>query len=324
MAFELFSNNGVSQLNGAVSPSDVAIIVLDGSVFPSSGNFRISVGSEIMIATARSGNTLTVSRAQESTTAGSHANNANVRHLLTKGGLDGYRGDFIIIDTFANRPSAGRPGTIFLASDNNYLEYDDGSNWQTYGPIFRFKQPNQGDFTWVNQGTAILLTDNGVLTIKTPNTSGVNLRILKKAVPTKPYTITGFFNYASIGNATCTCGLCWRESSTGKLVTAGFARASLTCAVEVGRFTNETTSTTLYKSQDIFGIPCTVGGMWVRLYEDLTNRKVYLSADGYNWYEFHSISRTDHLTADEVGICAQYINTTAGETYNNFYSYEEG
>jgi hypothetical protein len=88
---EQLANNAASTLTVAI-PDAVAtsLTVANGTVFPATGNFRIIVDSELMLCTARVGNTLTVTRGIEATTAAAHANGAAVTHVLTKGGLDQY------------------------------------------------------------------------------------------------------------------------------------------------------------------------------------------------------------------------------------------
>jgi hypothetical protein len=84
---EVFKNNASTTLNGAINNSVTSVTVTDGSVFPSTGNFRVLVDTEIMHVTARSTNTLTVNRGVESTTAASHSNLAVITHIVTEDGL---------------------------------------------------------------------------------------------------------------------------------------------------------------------------------------------------------------------------------------------
>jgi len=93
---EQFANNASSSLNGAINNSTTSIVVANGSSFPSVGNFRLLIGSspltaEITLVTARSGNTLTVIRGQESTTAQSWPDGTTVTHILTKGAVETLR-----------------------------------------------------------------------------------------------------------------------------------------------------------------------------------------------------------------------------------------
>lgn len=89
---EQFANNAASTLNGAIDNVTTTIVVTDGSSFPSTGNFRLIIGSnpataEIVIATARSSNTITVIRGQEGTSADSWPDLTPVTHILTSGAV---------------------------------------------------------------------------------------------------------------------------------------------------------------------------------------------------------------------------------------------
>lgn len=91
-----FSNNASSVLSVAVDTDDTSFVLPSGqgSVFPtlSAGDyFYLTVGVpgalEIVKVTARSGDTLTVTRAQESTTARSFSVGTPARLLITAAGL---------------------------------------------------------------------------------------------------------------------------------------------------------------------------------------------------------------------------------------------
>src|SRR5574338_587093 len=89
---EQFANNADSTLNGAINNVTTTIVVADGSPFPSVGEFRLLIGSnpdtgELVLVTARSGNTLTVVRGQEGTSAQSWADGTVVTHILTAGAI---------------------------------------------------------------------------------------------------------------------------------------------------------------------------------------------------------------------------------------------
>jgi hypothetical protein len=85
---EQLANNAASILTAAI-PDAVAttLTVANGTVFPATGNFRIIIDTELLLCTSRSGNTLTVTRGIEGTTAASHLNGAAVTHVLTQAGL---------------------------------------------------------------------------------------------------------------------------------------------------------------------------------------------------------------------------------------------
>jgi hypothetical protein len=89
---EKFSNNAQTTLTAAItSGAATSLTVASATAFPSSGNFRILIDSEIMLVTGVSGTTWTVTRAVEAvagvTAAATHANGATVTHMLTAGAL---------------------------------------------------------------------------------------------------------------------------------------------------------------------------------------------------------------------------------------------
>ena len=84
---ERLANFGETTLAEELTDSDTTMTVASGAVFPTSGNFRVVVGNEIMLVTARSTNDLTVTRGAESTTAVAHTNGEAVKMVLTAAGL---------------------------------------------------------------------------------------------------------------------------------------------------------------------------------------------------------------------------------------------
>lgn len=89
---EQLNNSSSTTLSAAITTTDATTAtVTNGTLFPSSGNFRILVDTELMLVGARSGNNLSsITRGIEGTTAATHSNGATVTHLLTKAGLDQY------------------------------------------------------------------------------------------------------------------------------------------------------------------------------------------------------------------------------------------
>ena len=90
-----FSNNGKTTLASNITSSATSISVTDGSVFPTlgSGDYfyltfeNSSSGVEIVKVTDLTGNTLTVERAQENTTASAYASGDRAELRLTVGGI---------------------------------------------------------------------------------------------------------------------------------------------------------------------------------------------------------------------------------------------
>ncbi len=69
-------------LNGAINDSVTSITVTSADDFPSAGNYRVRIGSEVLEVTAGQGTTSwTVTRGADSSTAASHGDGAAVRRL---------------------------------------------------------------------------------------------------------------------------------------------------------------------------------------------------------------------------------------------------
>lgn len=101
---EQFANNAASTLNGAINNSTTTIVVAtgEGSRFPSVGNFRLMIGldpftAEIVLATARTSDTITVVRGQESTSAQPWGNGTAVTHIVTAGAIEQIRTQFVTV-----------------------------------------------------------------------------------------------------------------------------------------------------------------------------------------------------------------------------------
>jgi hypothetical protein len=132
---ELFKNDSQSNLNGTVLSGDSTITVVDGSAFPVVGFFRVLVDDELMLCTGVSGNTLSVARGLEGTTAAGHSSGATVYQVLTQGGLQRYLRDndplvdsdrpaFRIIDANENR---------LAATDFTMHDYGSGASAAMHG-----------------------------------------------------------------------------------------------------------------------------------------------------------------------------------------------
>jgi hypothetical protein len=105
---------------------DASIQVNNASVLSATGNFRlvcVSVGgTEIMLGTSRSGAVVSVSRAQEGTTAIAHAIGDLIYAALTAGALEQLKADAI----------AGAPGSIAIVSITSPGTYTAAANTHYY------------------------------------------------------------------------------------------------------------------------------------------------------------------------------------------------
>src|SRR5689334_5934591 len=83
-------------LNGAISNSDTAIILTNGTGYPTGavGNFVLTLGAglaseEKVLCSARTGNNVTIAtRGYDGTTASAHDNSTSVQHTISAVDLD--------------------------------------------------------------------------------------------------------------------------------------------------------------------------------------------------------------------------------------------
>jgi hypothetical protein len=130
---EYYTNAVETGLNGSLDNSQTSVAVDDGSSFPLA-NFRVRVEDEIMFCTSRSGNTLTVVRGVEGTSAVAHDGAEVINHVITAGALDAIKADLKAMMGYGRRPTSGN----------------------TYGD--EFDDENFSGWTAVNSGAAPLFT----------------------------------------------------------------------------------------------------------------------------------------------------------------------
>jgi len=219
-------------------------------------------------------------------------------------------------NTVANM-AAAQAGRLLLPSNGFSIYRDTGSALVPWGPIFPFTAPVSGDFAWINQDSATIDTTNGGVHLSNDSNGGTyGLNIRKKAAPATPYTITACFRFHDDAPALglSHCGLCFRQSSDGKVVAVGPAPGGAGADFYFWnkKMTNATTFSAAYSTSNSKGL--IAGLYWLRIGDDGTNRKTWVSCDGQHWLQQHSIGRTDFLTADEVGFFIDPFGSAIGMT----------
>jgi hypothetical protein len=105
-------------------------------------------------------------------------------------------------------------------------------------------------------------------------------------------------NYAALG-------LCFRQSSDGKLVTFDYAFNTVD-VLGVSKFNSPTSWNAAYTSLQWPASSL----VFLRIADDGTNRICSVSHDGQLWLQVHSVGRTNFLTADQVGFWCGSNNAT--------------
>jgi hypothetical protein len=209
---------------------------------------------------------------------------------------------------FASRPSSGRvTGDLYLATDGPYLSRFDGTNWKSWAlgqPVVEPADPG----TWVNQGSATLATTGGVLCLQCAGGSNaVHARV--KSAPATPWKVRALLRFVAAeltpggGGNEAGGGLCFRQSSDGKLIEVSFRlydNNSLAPRLHVRKWDTATSfNAQVFAFDSGFG----AGPTWVEIGDDGTNRTIKLSPDGVNWSTaVYSEARTTYLTADQYGL----------------------
>jgi len=309
MAYERFANGGLSSLSAGIDDAVTSLTVKSAVGFPTGGNFRIVIDSEIMLVTNVQGKTFTVTRGQEGTSAASHDADAAVFHVLTAGSLAQRDIEQFATGLIAARDAAGQAGRLYLPTEG-FVCQDSGLAWDMM-PLARMTPPDSASFSWVNQGAATVANSKGMMVLATPNVaSGENLRCLVKAAPATPYEITvamlGLSSAYTTASNMAQYGICWRESGSGKLLTYGWGMGSYPTTFNYTQWTNPTTIST-----SVMQVTAPANGLcWIRFADDGANRTVRISMDGFNWQQVAAPQgRTTFLTADQVGVFANSWKT---------------
>ncbi|NJL70162.1 MAG: hypothetical protein HC888_00510 [Candidatus Competibacteraceae bacterium] len=297
MAVEQYANNSATTLNGAINDSVTTITVADGSVFPSSGDFRIVIDDEILLVTARSTNDLTVTRGVENTTAASHSDSADVTHILSRQSLLNIVRDSLQTGAYSSRPAASREGELYFSNNTPLISRSNGSAWSNWGPIFNLTHPgvlaDYTDLTASTTGVTYREADtNAGFTLGASSTS-INARRYKarvKAIPSTPRTLTvGFMaNYRARAVSMYAGIWMWDSVNTrGIMFMMSWQTVTNTFAIAprshyYSSFADSTSPTVLTISDEII---CNDSLCFLRLVDDGTDLSYQVSNDNELYYE---------------------------------------
>jgi hypothetical protein len=200
-----------------------------------------------------------------------------------------------------SEPGSPASGDVDFYTNTPQLARYSGSAWVPWGPLFKFTTPS-GSFSWVNQGSATISTTGGGYTLvgeAVGNTANLNIRV--ETAPSTPWTRTAYFEPIFVQKGFNGYGMCFRQSSDGKMAVLNllaFDAGLTTLAMASSKYSGATGAITVtdYVAQHAPNVI-----HWVRFGDNGTNRTIEISADGQNWLLFHSVARTDYMTADQVG-----------------------
>jgi hypothetical protein len=317
---EKYSNNAFTTLVEAIdATSDPSIFTVSNtSGFPSSGNFRVIIDSEILIVTNVSGSLFTATRGAEGSPIQAHAIGAGVRHIFTAGSLNQILSDNIQTGAYASMPSSpSRLGQMYVPTDDNVIMVSDGSNWLPYGPIYPIQRPDLSGMTQINMtGATFNQTAFSAQLVNTNTTSGSRRGAVKSTI-TAPYKITLIYSQTtSLTTSDRSAGLWIRDSGTGKLITFEIAMSFARIGV------HQWNSATSFNNSPMAWTSTEYTGAWLKylqIYDDGVNHKFNWSIDGVYWLTVYSQSRTSWLASpNQYGFhCGENPQTV------NFLSFKE-
>jgi hypothetical protein len=283
---EQFANDASDILDGGIDNSQTTIDVIDGSEFPAAGNFRLKIEDELMLCTARSGNTLMVARGIEGTSAASHSDAKTVSQILTLGSVQRWGQDNYDLWN-STRPPLG------------LLVADDGSTLLT-----------SGDFTGTNTTNATLTDEFGTIAVDKGTQSGLSPTLWHRAAPSAPYSYIAAFRFLGFqNNSQPSIGMVLRKNSAAQnyLLSVG-CRASSNPFAAV-RKDNSGSFTALVGVANFYFVGEVI---WMKIEDDNTDVKFYLSCDGVKWVQIASEARTTLMSGgpDRVGFFIDNDNSS--------------
>jgi hypothetical protein len=315
MAVERFQNFAQTELASPItSNSQTPITVTTVSKLSPTGlNYRIRVDDEIMIVTGVSGSDLSVTRGAEGTTATTHSTGALVSQVVTQEAMEAWQADGRLIDTWANLPTAGSEGRLFIATDGNTISRDNGSTWDHYGPIkTNLTVPIDGNFSWVNQGSSTVSTTRGAITLSTPAVNSYNIRA-RYLAKSSPYKVTAHFVPFMAGANYPACGIGFRSSASSKWFAIQLTNVSNIHYVNVFKGTNDTTW-----SSDVVAINGTdMGGQvnWFQIEDNGTTLYFRCSTNGKMWLTLASEARGTHFSGGSLPTGPAFFVNSYNATY---------
>lgn len=290
---EQFKNSAATTLTAsAITSTQTTITVVDATQLPSSPQFRIKIDSELLLVVGISGNTLTVVRGAEGTTAASHGGTSDVTHVLTQASLQTYGRDNVPWFDGIRQPFQ------LLDASGNTLTSSSFTEYRTASDV----------------GTPVISDQDRAITIKRPAgsqgpSSTEGLVSLGRAV-SSPYSVTlalAALVTGASGDFSIYVGA--RESASGKskVLRLPFWYSGVN-EWSINTYVNEASAGFVANKN----YPVLRDVMWFRVRDDSTD--LYFDyGDGVNWQNLYSAARAANFTT-----AADTVIFGAGANNNSF------
>jgi len=267
----------------SINATNTTLDVLGASALPAEGDFNLFCDAEIMLATHRTGNSVTVVRGVDGSTGASHDSAVAVTTGATKTAMDKIKCD-------AGFNCGANPNSLTV---------------------------NTANFSWANQGTSSLIQNTwGGITLQTQNAASHSMRIAYISAPSEPWTLTAKVKLpptSENGVSGSHGGLILGDSGSTRWETLS---ARLWSGFSWWRWNSETNWANSAADHDLEILPT---GAWMRWVNNGVTIQPFVSIDGENWLQMaSSLSKGAWLNVngpDQIGF--YYSNhQTDGELFN--------
>ncbi|MBS3904778.1 MAG: hypothetical protein KGZ39_05585 [Simkania sp.] len=150
MMLDTFTNNIQTLLDGSIDDSQTTLDVVSVTGFPTIANFRIVIEQELLLVTSISGNTFTVQRGMEDTTAVLHNSGKDVTHVITRDVNTRWQQE---IDLYATITTTSDTEFFIDAIANSRLNLPDDSAWTFLIHTIAKNTSTNETCAWLHVGT---------------------------------------------------------------------------------------------------------------------------------------------------------------------------
>ncbi len=206
---------------------------------------------------------------------------------------------------YASLPAPGVAGRVLFSTDSWLLAQDSGTAWAFFGPAYKLTPPPAlNTWTLINQGASAISEGYGGIHMMPANVGAANsTRLLVRAQPAPPYTLTATIAFLGLYSAAAgtrsSCGIGWRESSTGKLTlieaAEGTSAGKPQVLVQTWPNANSAPAASVFQQATAWA-----GGAYpkrFRIEHTGALLRTYLAIDGTNWMQLSSQALNAYFTA---------------------------
>lgn len=291
---------------GYSAGSGVLNVTSTASPFPNTGNFRVVISDPtsgnprciLQVTGINSGTQFAV--IAEGADATGFVND-KVTGVLTAGAMNAIRANMSRAGVFASLPSPllSREGDHFTCADGLAFRFD-GASWVPYSTAVLMRKPVLAEYTVVNAASSAIADSGAGLYLRNAAAeTGLNAYVL--SAPATPYTLVArMAGYAEVQSSKAPgFGICFRNSSSGKIETLQVGNSSGGFEVAVHYWT----SATAFSSALAAAKPFVLVGepIWLAIADDGVNKEFAFSPDGVNFETLFAETRTTNFTANQLG-----------------------